>query len=223
MEKKVNYFKYVFLLCLTVSFVVQFVYIFSTELTLSLLQKIILIMIQMISIGGYTHFYLYQKDELVKQKVKLRVHWIVFMIYCFNLLYVLFLDPDFGRQAYHEAITFEEYWQYSVNLDLFETIQLFIKGYQNGVVSLETLLRNLLGNLLVFMPMAYFLPRLFHKQNHFGWFLMTMFLSVLSVEVMQVFLRIGSGDIDDLFLNVLGAVMMYLVLKFVLKGSKDKL
>lgn len=223
MEKKISYFKYIFLLCLIASIVVQLVYIFSSELTLSLLQKIILILIQIISIGGYTHFYLYQRDEVFKRKIKLRVHWIVFLIYCFNLIYVLFLDPDFGRQAYQGSLSFDDYWRYSVNLDLFETIQLFIKGYQNGVVTLETLLRNLLGNLLVFMPMAYFLPQLFHKQNQFGWFLITMFFMVLCVEGLQVFLRIGSGDVDDLFLNVLGAMIMYLILKFVLKGSKDKI
>lgn len=198
---------------MVLSFGTQFIYILSNKLTLTLMQKIVIVMIQILSIGGYTHFHLYHQSDKQKMKGIKKVHWIVFVIYILNLLYILFLDPDFGRNIFHEVLSFEEYWEYNVNLDLFETIHLFVNGYQSGVVSLETLLRNLLGNMVVFMPMAYFLPALFPKQRHFLCFVMTIVLMVLGVEVMQVFLKIGSGDIDDFFLNVVGAIFMYVFLK----------
>lgn len=135
------------------------------------------------------------------------------MIYCLNLMYILFLDPDFGRTITHDVISFQDYIRSHVNLNLFQSIQLFIDGYQMGVVSVETLLRNLVGNMVVFMPMAYFLPILFSKQRKFRYFLPTLFFIVFSVEALQVFLRTGSGDIDDLFLNVVGGVLMFIVLK----------
>lgn len=213
MEKKNRYFQWIFLLGIVVSFGVQFVYILLPQWTLTLLQKLILLSIQMISIGSYTHFRLINASLKERKKGFLKAHWIVFVIYCLNLIYVLFLDPDFGRQVFKETLSFEEYWKYNVNLDLFETIQLFIRGYQNHIVSLETLLRNILGNLIVFMPMAYFLPVLFSCQRKVYIFLPTLFMMVLSVEVLQVIFRIGSGDVDDLFLNVVGAFLMYLFLK----------
>lgn len=213
MEKKIKGYRYVFLLCLILSFGTQFIYIISDTLTLTLLQKIVIVMIQILSIGGYSHFYLYNQSIEKRIKGIKYVHWIVFVIYCLNLFYVLFLDPDFGRQMFKTTLTFEEYLEYNVNLDLFETIQLFIQGYHNGVVSLETLLRNIIGNMVVFMPMGYFLPYLFKKQRKFMIFFITIFFIVLGVEILQVFLRIGSGDIDDLFLNVVGSLLMYLILR----------
>lgn len=111
------------------------------------------------------------------------------------------------------TLSFEDYFQYNVNLDPFETIHLFIRGYQKGVVTLEALLGNLLGNMLVFMPMAYFLPVLFPKLRKIRWFILTIIMMVLSVEILQVYLRIGSGDIDDFLLNVAGATLMYFLLK----------
>lgn len=213
MEKIISRLKYVFLLCIVISFGVQFVYILSIELKLTLMQKVILIMIQTLSVVGYVYFDSCQKNQEKRKKSYLRMHWFLFVLYCLNLFYVLFLDPDFGRRVMKEALSFEEYFQYNVNLDPFETIQLFIRGYQKGVVTLETLLGNLLGNMLVFMPMAYFLPVLFYKQRKIRWFLLTIILMVLCVEVLQVYLRIGSGDIDDFLLNVVGATICYFVLK----------
>lgn len=216
MEKKLELFKYVFILCIVVSFLTQLVYIVSFELTLSLIQKVVLVMIQILSIVGYVHFDIMNKSIEVKRKEILRVHWILFVIYCFNLLYILFFDPDFGRRVFEGGLSFQDYLDYNVNLDIFETIQLFMNGYKNGVVSMETLLRNLLGNMVIFIPMAYFLPVLFKKQRKFIWFFITIFLMVLSVEVIQVYFRIGSGDIDDLFLNVSGCIIMYGILKCLL-------
>ena len=138
-------------------------------------------------------------------------HYVVFVIYCVNLFYVLFLDRDFGRHMI--TMSYQDYFQYNVNLKPFQTILLFVHGYQNGVVSLETLLRNIIGNMIVFMPMAYFLPIFFKKQRKFIIFLITMIMLVLCVEIFQVFLRIGSGDIDDLLLNVMGALLMFGILK----------
>lgn len=220
MEKKIKCYQYVFILCLILSFGIQIVYIISDELTLTLIQKIVIVIIQILSIGGYSHFYLYHQSVEKKAKGIRFVHWIVFVIYCLNLFYVLFMDPDFGREMFKTALTLEEYLEYNVNLDLFETIQLFIRGYQSGVVSLETLLRNIIGNMVVFMPMAYFLPYLFEKQRKFYVFFVTIFLMVLSVEILQVILRIGSGDIDDLFLNVLGSLLMYFILKWLPIGYR---
>lgn len=211
--------RYVFLLIMIVSFSIQFIYILSNQLTFSMFQKLILALIEFMSIIGYTYFYTLGKTQKEKRRIYHKSRMILFIIYCLNLIYVLFLDPGFGRHIQTSFSSLEEYISYNVNLDPFETINLFVDGYKSGIVTLETLMRNLLGNLVVFMPFAYLLPSLFKKQRKFVFFLITIVLIVFGVEVMQVILMSGSGDIDDFILNVVGCVFMYILLRCFHKGE----
>ena len=69
----------------------------------------------------------------------------------------------------------------------------------------------LLGNLAAFAPMGVFLPCLFRRQGNLLFFLPTMTLMIASVEVIQVLEACGSGDIDDLILNLTGAFAFWLI------------
>lgn len=199
--------KYLFLIIMITAIVIQGIYVISAELTLSIYQKLILIMIQFISIMIFSYLQASSLDEKGKNQWLNYGHMIVFMIYIFNLLYVLLFDPDFGRQAQYLA-DYE-----NINLEFMKTIQLFIRGYQLGVLSIERILVNLLGNIFIFMPMAYFLPLYFKKKRKWYVFFITIACMVMCVEVIQVFLKSGAGDIDDWFLNVIGAILFYGVLK----------
>lgn len=98
MEKILKRLKYVFLLCIVISFGMQFMYILSIELKLTLMQKVILIMIQTTSIVGYVYFDSNYQNQEKRKKSFLQMHWVLFILYCLNLFYILFLDPDFGRK-----------------------------------------------------------------------------------------------------------------------------
>jgi Glycopeptide antibiotics resistance protein len=219
MNNQKNLLKYIFVVILMFAVGIQIVYILLEELRMSLPQKLILTCIQLLSIAGYTYFHLIDKDDYQKNKGVRKIYYVVFIMYCINLLYVLFFDRDFGRHRL--LISYGQYFQYNVNFIPFHTIHLFIKGYQMGIVCMETLLRNILGNWIIFMPMAYFLPTLIQCQRKLSVFFITMILIVLSVEVTQVFFRIGSGDIDDVLLNVSGAIVMYIILKYLLRIWED--
>lgn len=210
---KLGKIKYIFLMTLMIAIGIQGIYILSATLTLSTLQKIILISIQVISVIGLIYFHIIDNKENKEYWIHL-AHVIIFMIYLANLGYILMFDPDFGRNV-QDMMGFD-----LVNLEFMRTIRLFINGYQLGILSLESVLTNIVGNLLIFMPMAYFLPYFFKKQRKWYIFFMTIALIVFGVEVMQMLLRTGSGDIDDWFLNVTGALFLYGVLKIV---SIDKL
>ena len=205
--------KYIFLMILIIALSIQIIYVLSEQLTFTLTQKVIIVSIQSISVIGFTHFSNLGKNAKIIKKNLNYASLFMYGLYVINLVYVLFLDPDFGRQALPHLMSVKDYIATNVNLKFFASIELFVKGYQNGYVTLETLLRNLLGNFIVFMPMAYFLPLFFKKQRKWRWFFVTIFLMVFSVELLQVILRIGSGDVDDLLLNVTGALTMYGFLK----------
>ncbi len=68
---------------------------------------------------------------------------------------------------------------------------------------------NLLGNLFLFAPVGAALPCLFHRQRRFWIFLFTMLAILLLVEGVQLFTGTGSCDVDDIILNLAGALLAY--------------
>ena len=128
--------------------------------------------------------------------------WTVFIIYCFILVYVLFLSR--GTRV---GFTYAEYMQRFTNFIPFKTIIEYVQRYSNGYWRLATL--NLLGNLALFVPMGMALPCLFKKLNRFWKVTLTVLGMVVIIELVQGLLRVGSIDIDDVIFNVVGAMIGY--------------
>ncbi len=79
------------------------------------------------------------------------------------------------------------------------------------------LLRNLGGNLLLFLPLGVGLPLFWKKFRNFKSTLSTCFLASLSIETTQAILSyLGlvfarAVDIDDIIMNVLGGIFGYFI------------
>lgn len=80
---------------------------------------------------------------------------------------------------------------------------------------------NLVGKIFLFIPIGYFLPRLWLSQRNFLVFLLTCILSITLVEVLQLVTLLGSLDIDDLILNLFGMLLGYLI--FIFSRNRGKL
>ena len=76
---------------------------------------------------------------------------------------------------------------------------------------------NLLGNLVVFMPVVFFLIELF-EWNRLKEILVTAAGISIFTEVLQILFSLGTFDVDDIILNVCGMVLFY----FVYINSKKK-
>lgn len=63
-------------------------------------------------------------------------------------------------------------------------------------------------NVILFVPLGFFLPLLYKKYNHMKTVALTGFLFSLSVEIVQMF-DWGSSDINDLITNTVGACFGY--------------
>jgi glycopeptide antibiotics resistance protein len=85
----------------------------------------------------------------------------------------------------------------------------YIRGWRNHNVSLLTLIENLLGNLLLFAPMGLFLPCIFKKMDKFWKYLLSILFLSIAVESLQLITGSGKCDVDDLILNLAGAVVFY--------------
>lgn len=130
----------------------------------------------------------------------------LFIIYCAGLFWVLF-----ARNRYDPALPYWEQVRAYLNLTPFHTIRLYLRLLLDPVRPVLTKLAvyNLLGNVLLFLPMGAFLPLLFPRLRGFFRTLPAAALVTIVVEILQVLLLAGSCDIDDVILNLLGTALGY--------------
>ena len=77
-------------------------------------------------------------------------------------------------------------------------------------------LRNIVGNILLFMPLGFSIPLRF-KVNKFWRVILLGFFTSCLVEVIQLFTSIRSFDVDDLILNTLGAIIGFVLYRLLIK------
>lgn len=70
---------------------------------------------------------------------------------------------------------------------------------------------NLFGNVAGFIPFGFILPLI--SRNARGFFFITFsgFTLSLAVETFQLISKLGCFDVDDLFMNTIGAAIGYLM------------
>lgn len=98
------------------------------------------------------------------------------------------------------------YTQRDYNLTPFRTILEFsrmISSSQNFLLPFSV--ANLSGNVLMFVPMGLLLPVLWRAQRRYWVFILTSAVIICLLELTQYLTYLGTADIDDLILNLLGA------------------
>ena len=133
---------------------------------------------------------------------------LLFWYYLWVLANVLFFDNAFGR-GFHLGVDYIDYG--AVNLEPLRTVKNYLIAYGYNNISLRLVVLNLLGNLVAFAPMGVFLPALFRWQRSIFFFTATLTLGITAVEVAQVYTGAGSCDVDDLILNLAGALAVFLI------------
>lgn len=126
-----------------------------------------------------------------------KLGWVLFIAYLALLVYFMFFAESFGRNP--------DLREYSYNLEPFKEIRRFYK--YRKLLGMEAFLLNIAGNVVGFMPCGFFLPIISRRSKKFyNTFLFSFCLS-LCIEITQLVFRVGSFDVDDLFLNTLGGVL----------------
>lgn len=154
--------------------------------------------------GGLFSKYL---DNNKPMKINL---YIFFGLYLILLITLTLFDSLWLRNGFNFS-GFDNI-QDRINLVPFKTIMTFVKEF-DSMYSTSQIMLNLFGNVCAFMPMALFLPLLFKRQNKVFQFVITLTLMILGIEFLQLITGSGRFDIDDLILNLFGAVLVYLLFK----------
>ena len=93
------------------------------------------------------------------------------------------------------------------NLIPFKTLTDFLVN--RSTQSLEVLVYNLMGNIIVFMPLGFLICLTFYKRNTLVKTAGYSCLIILAAETLQLVTRLGVFDLDDVILNLIGCCMGY--------------
>ncbi|PAV28663.1 hypothetical protein CIL05_15330 [Virgibacillus profundi] len=139
--------------------------------------------------------------------------YILSIIYLESLLYLTIFPASSSIEG----------WT-GINILPFHTINGYLYLFSQGYT--ETAIINLVGNVVVFVPIGILLV-LIYKKHTFKKMLLIGFLCSLGIEITQLVLSSlhilsRSFDIDDLILNTLGVMCGYLLMKIILNINKTK-
>ena len=128
---------------------------------------------------------------------------IFFVLYMILALYFMFFSETLDRTMVSD--------EYRYNLTLFKEINRFWNmRYTYGW---DVTIVNLLGNVVCFMPFGFFLPVLWPKTGKLLSVAFWSFSFSLVVETIQLVYKVGTFDVDDLFLNTLGGIFGYVLMR----------
>lgn len=144
------------------------------------------------------------------KKTNLQPFWrLLFILYCAVMLWLLF-----GRsQGWVEGLSYEQMLRRNLNLHPLYTIRNYLTVVIKGTnpSAFTHCLINLLGNILMFIPAGFLIPKLFPKLRNFFLFFLVCLVTISFIELLQLFTLLGICDIDDLILNLLGMVMGFIL------------
>jgi glycopeptide antibiotics resistance protein len=172
-------------------------------------------MLQAVVIPVFTFpFYMAFLIFCVVKKIPLIKHIIYFLFYIYlvGVLSLTFFPLPIQKELIKEMRT-ENYFRnnFIPFLDLYNMINM----------KLHTVpIRQIGGNLILLLPLGYFLPVIFKRISNFKKVLLICFICSLGIELMQYCISSILGftykisDINDVILNTTGAILGYLIFKF---------
>lgn len=147
---------------------------------------------------------------------KRKILWAMFCLYCAVMLWLLFgREISAGDGSYVENIA----GRFSIK-PLHTILRQLRRCFDP---SRPWLMRhswiNLGGNVVLFVPLGVFLPLLWASLRKLWRVLLVTAGTIVLVEIGQVLMLVGRGDVDDVILNVLGAAVGYGLYKLIEKKT----
>lgn len=143
-----------------------------------------------------------------------RTTLIIFVIYAIVMVWLLF-----GQRI--GFVSYEDYFSHlkqRINLIPFRTVAEYVEMYKTNVTSLVNhAIVNIGGNVATFVPLGVFLPALWDKFKNYKCLFLYSTVTILSIEIVQYFTLLGSFDVDDYILNILGISIGFVGYKLVKK------
>lgn len=140
---------------------------------------------------------------------------IIYIIISYNMLFS-FRHVGFGNFSLSERIQ-GGIWQGRYNLVPFKTIGNYLSNLFRGNMDayfIRATIMDLIGNLLILMPLGFYLPFFVNKAAKAHIFVIVVAALIIIIEATQ-FVTPGGRvlDIDDFILNLVGALIGFFICK----------
>lgn len=131
---------------------------------------------------------------------------LAFVCYCGWMLWLLF-GQRLGTEVYAQQLAL------SINLKPLATVGRYLALLERrpSAALVRHAIVNLAGNVVMFIPLGFFLPCIFIRLRGFFRTALAALLLILAVELVQYFTMLGTCDIDDLILNMTGVFVGFLI------------
>lgn len=181
-------------ICYIISILIFLTYLrldYNTNISINYFIRLIFVIVAsiFIIIGNYIYNNNYI-DKISDKKKSIKISNLVVFIYYSTLLFNMTIFTRFTNIESYNLIPFKSIYDIIISNNLY------------------LILINIAGNLLVFMPIDYFIIELFNV-NNFRKNLLISFLIVFTCEIIQYIFKIGVFDVDDIILCLLGMMLFY--------------
>lgn len=116
---------------------------------------------------------------------------------------------------------FSEYVRQNTNfIPFFSFYVLYTTPYISSLV-LVPFFKNLIGNLVLFLPWGIMLPLLGKRFKSAKPFFLLTACVIIAVELLQLVFKVGICDVEDFILNMLGAAIGYIITRILTQKTTD--
>ena len=158
---------------------------------------------------------------MVKKRLKEILIYTSFTVYILLMLWLMF-----GQRLFHVINSphsgwFDNYWgdlKSRLNLVPFHTIAEFTTSLGERWNTHAFI--NLAGNIVMFVPLGFLLPHISNRAHTSRRCILISLICLLCAEILQLFTLLGSFDIDDLILNMIGVLVGFGLQAMICRGIK---
>ncbi len=137
----------------------------------------------------------------------------IWFVYGSALVYILFLHNRFGTFGG----TYIEYLKSNSNFIPLRSLFALITAPYKSSFLVFSFFKNLIGNLLIFVPWGILLPLCNRRFQSFKLLFSVTIILLFTVETVQLFTMRGSFDVEDIILNLIGSFCEFLFFRLVFK------
>ena len=147
----------------------------------------------------------------MKNKKLIKILFSIYILFLI-LFVVLKFDGSFERiiSLHNSIIENEKDGLRNINLIPFRTMSPYLRDITEPYA-----FKNIIANILVFIPLGFFISSK-NPKNVFKALIICLGV-ILSIELIQLFFKIGFFDVDDIILNFIGSLLGVFISLFVRK------
>ena len=193
MKNKISYLEFViFTVCILIYCYLLFIgwnqYIYGMSYTKCIIYVLLL------CLNIYLFGIVFNKEKIYKKNINLYI--IIFLVLLISFTFFI------GRRS----ITFYRHWSIG------QYIPFYTISNQFKYASIQVMIKNIIGNVIVLVPLAFLLMIKDKKYNSIIYQSFIIIPLILFIEIIQSFTHTGVFDVDDIILNYLGSIIFIFIM-----------